>query len=212
MSKAVLISIRPKWCELIASGKKTIEVRKSRPKMEPPFKCYIYCTKPSKAHQTICGCMVLNSDELYRHPREGIKYGDSIELMAEDDYTADNFLNGKVIGEFMCDGIAEIKYEQYDAVDDAPDDGFYQWWDAPGDWPLQINSGSCLTHDEWQTYLGKKGGYAWHISSPKIYDEPKALSDFRLYNTSAVIEHGLPMPTHEIKRPPQSWCYVRCAP
>lgn len=44
MSKAVLISIRPKWCELIANGKKTIEVRKSRPKIATPFKCYIYCT------------------------------------------------------------------------------------------------------------------------------------------------------------------------
>lgn len=48
MSKAVLISIQPKWCELIASGKKTIEVRKSRPKLEVPFKCYIYCTKAPK--------------------------------------------------------------------------------------------------------------------------------------------------------------------
>lgn len=43
--KAVLISIRPQWCELIASGKKTLEVRKSRPKLETPFKVYIYCTK-----------------------------------------------------------------------------------------------------------------------------------------------------------------------
>ncbi len=42
--KAVLISIQPKWCELIASGKKTIEVRKTRPKIETPFKCYIYET------------------------------------------------------------------------------------------------------------------------------------------------------------------------
>lgn len=42
--KAVLISIRPKWCEKIASGRKTIEVRKSAPK-ETPFKAYIYCTK-----------------------------------------------------------------------------------------------------------------------------------------------------------------------
>lgn len=42
--KAVLISIRPKWCELIANGQKTIEVRKTRPKIETPFKCYIYCT------------------------------------------------------------------------------------------------------------------------------------------------------------------------
>ena len=42
--KSVLISIQPKYCELIASGKKTIEVRKSRPNIETPFKCYIYCT------------------------------------------------------------------------------------------------------------------------------------------------------------------------
>lgn len=44
MSKAVLISIQPHWCELIASGKKTLEVRKTRPKLETPFKCYIYMT------------------------------------------------------------------------------------------------------------------------------------------------------------------------
>lgn len=42
--KSVLISIRPQWCEKIASGKKTIEVRRSAPK-EVPFKCYIYETK-----------------------------------------------------------------------------------------------------------------------------------------------------------------------
>lgn len=42
--KSVLISIQPQWCELIASGKKTIEVRKSAPK-EVPFKAYIYETK-----------------------------------------------------------------------------------------------------------------------------------------------------------------------
>lgn len=45
MSKAVMLSIRPKWCEKIASGEKTIEVRKTRPKLETPFKCYIYCTQ-----------------------------------------------------------------------------------------------------------------------------------------------------------------------
>ena len=45
MSKAVMLSVRPKWCEKIASGEKTIEVRKTRPKLETPFKCYIYCTQ-----------------------------------------------------------------------------------------------------------------------------------------------------------------------
>ena len=41
--KSVLISIRPKWCEKIANGQKTIEVRKTAPQ-EVPFKAYIYCT------------------------------------------------------------------------------------------------------------------------------------------------------------------------
>ena len=49
MSKAVLISIKPEWCDLIFRGKKTIEVRKTVPtQMETPFKVYIYCTKAPK--------------------------------------------------------------------------------------------------------------------------------------------------------------------
>lgn len=77
MSKAVLISIRPKWCELIASGEKTIEVRKTRPKIETPFMCYIYCTKPS------------------------FEYEDFIAL----ENGRFIFGGGKVIGEFVCDNI-----------------------------------------------------------------------------------------------------------
>lgn len=49
--KSVLISIKPKWCELIARGKKTVEVRKTRPKLETPFKCYIYQTKAQWAFE-----------------------------------------------------------------------------------------------------------------------------------------------------------------
>ena len=44
MSRAVLISIRPKWCEKIINGEKAIEVRKTRPNLKTPFKVYIYCT------------------------------------------------------------------------------------------------------------------------------------------------------------------------
>ena len=43
--RAVLLSVKPKYCELIANGKKTVEVRKTNPKLNTPFKCYIYCTK-----------------------------------------------------------------------------------------------------------------------------------------------------------------------
>lgn len=41
--KSILLSIKPKYVELIARGEKTIEVRKTAPK-EVPFKAYIYCT------------------------------------------------------------------------------------------------------------------------------------------------------------------------
>lgn len=53
--KSVLISIQPKWVEKIASGERTIEVRKSRPKIETPFKCYIYETK-GKQVERLDGC------------------------------------------------------------------------------------------------------------------------------------------------------------
>lgn len=51
MNKAVMLSIRPKWCEKIASGEKTIEVRKTRPKLKTPFRCYIYCTQSDDANR-----------------------------------------------------------------------------------------------------------------------------------------------------------------
>lgn len=44
MMKSVLIAIRPQCVEKIANGEKTIEVRKTAPKCEVPFKAYIYCT------------------------------------------------------------------------------------------------------------------------------------------------------------------------
>lgn len=46
--KSVLISIHPEWCSQIENGLKTIEIRKTRPKISTPFKCYIYCTSRVK--------------------------------------------------------------------------------------------------------------------------------------------------------------------
>ena len=45
MSKAVLMSIRPQWCELIAAGWKNLELRTTFPKMGGPFTIYIYQTR-----------------------------------------------------------------------------------------------------------------------------------------------------------------------
>ena len=49
MDKAVLISIRPEWVEKIANEIKTVEVRKTKPNLKTPFKCYIYCTNSGVA-------------------------------------------------------------------------------------------------------------------------------------------------------------------
>ena len=85
--KAVLISIQPKWCELIASGKKTVEARKTKPKLETPFKCYIYCTKDNTfAEKTLRG-FDENGKAIY--------------------YKANK---GKVIGEFVCNDIYHYRY------------------------------------------------------------------------------------------------------
>ena len=66
MSKAVLISIRPEWCEKIVTGQKTIEVRKTRPKMNPPFKCYIYkCGSGKVIGEFLCDQII--EDRTYGH-------------------------------------------------------------------------------------------------------------------------------------------------
>lgn len=45
MKKSVLASIKPKYCELIAARKKLLEIRKNCPKIDVPFKVYMYQTK-----------------------------------------------------------------------------------------------------------------------------------------------------------------------
>ena len=187
--KSVLISIRPKWCEKIASGDKTIEVRKTRPKLEPPFRCYIYCTLPSKAHQVICGIFSLDDDELYRHPQDGIKYGSNIELMLRDDCTESNFLNGKIIGEFTCDRIDKI----------IPSDEPYGIYDIGDDYVRQ----TCLENGALWDYGRGAALYGWHISGLKIYDKPRKLSEFTgAQTTKDGFEPWL------LDRAPQSWRYV----
>lgn len=81
--KSVLISIKPKWCDLIASGKKTIEVRKNRPKLETPFKCYIYETKARYGRGEVIGEFVCEHIDRIVHC--GTSNND-IKLRFEDRY------------------------------------------------------------------------------------------------------------------------------
>ena len=80
----VIISIRPKWCGLIAAGVKTMEIRRHKPTRKPPFKVYIYCTSVKSMNL---------SDYVEVHRQTGGKV---------DEWS------GKVIGEFVCNHIVEF--------------------------------------------------------------------------------------------------------
>ena len=97
--KAVLISIRPKWVEKITRGEKSLEVRKTRPKLETPFKCYIYCTGVKRS-----------------------PLGEYVEVHRKTGGAVDEWQE-KVMGEFTCDCIDQVLWDSeygtsYDCSDD----------------------------------------------------------------------------------------------
>lgn len=174
MRKAVMLSIRPKWVEKIASGEKTIEVRKTKPKLDTPFKCYIYCTQ------------------------SGVALGAWGK-------------HGKVIGEFTCDRIYKIDKDSTDFLFKAGGLSVYKQ-------AAEEKCGLCvaMTDDELHGYLGHCQGYGWHISDLLIYDQPRELSEFQRATDPCDSCHAeytwectdCKKWGGDIKRPPQSWCYV----
>ena len=194
--KAVLLSIQPKWCGLIALGKTTIEVRKTRPKIETPFKCYIY---QSKSKDTLIYVMK-DGDEDY-----GVIYhGKPVFIKTYSKYS--NPYEQKVIGEFVCDAI--ISHCEMANADIAEQQG-------------------CIRREQLFEYANGAELYGWHISELKIYDKPRKLSEFgtlcdedcpscEFWKCDMVNQHERDMdctnssyPLRPLKRPPQSWCYVR---
>ena len=86
--KAILMSIKPKWCEKIFSGEKTVEVRKVAPKLEPPFKVYVYETLGSGGVGAVIGEFVC--DEV-------------------------NFF---IVGSFYCDLVEQLSCVSYEEMID----------------------------------------------------------------------------------------------
>lgn len=183
MPKAVLISIHPRWAAKIFCGAKTAEVRKNFPKLEPPFKCYVYCTMPNThdPHQIL-------------------------EIHAPDGKIHRG--NGKIVGEFTCTGIYNIRYEM---------DGLADIVDCDR---------TCLNPIDFITYGKGKPLFGWDIANAEIYDVPKPLAAV-WFPTETYCEKGLcggcphdccPSEYGDVlfdcewkrplKRPPQSWCYV----
>ena len=189
--KAVLISIQPKWCELIASGKKTIEVRKTRPKIETPFKCYIYMTA---------------GDAIYPVTINGAPY------------TCSNVGGTCVIGEFVCDLIepywcALSKDEDIESCEDVQlaclsareikdyggERDLYFWhisdlviYDKQREINTFFTEGDCTCENcKKCRYFDRGNGY-------NVEDD--CLLPYEYLGTGKTLK--------PLFRPPQSWCYV----
>lgn len=180
--KSVLISIQPKWCELISSGKKSVEVRKTKPKIEIPFKVYIYATWNGKSTDIL------------------LKEGNT--LFVADYRNQSKRASGKVIGEFVCDQIDEIGYspEMHGKYISDIDDihyvscvDFEQMFDYLADgcgygWHIS----DLVIYDE------PKGLH--HFFKP--------CGDCDKKGTIRCTEESTYCRAKVITRPPQSWCYV----
>lgn len=197
MSKAVMISIRPKWCEKICNGEKTIEVRKTRTKLETPFKCYIYCTMDHPYISVSCGEL----DKLnYRTNTVGR-------------------CNGKVIGEFTCDRIDWITHIGYTGIPNLVETRICDAATMRTSPAGGLLNAACLTPKMLNDYLAGGDGYGWHISDLVIYDEPKELIEFHTWkkckscsksgyeSTACIYDENCMIPA-AITKAPQSWCYV----
>lgn len=104
--KAVLLSIRPEWCDLILRGKKTMEIRKNYPKhlygKGKSFKVYIYCTKAPQQLITIFKDGEETMDGEIHHGKP---------VFVKFDKLLPDSVRGKtqmVVGEFVCDKIYEV--------------------------------------------------------------------------------------------------------
>lgn len=163
MSKAVMHSVSPQQCERIAAGEQTILLSKTRPKLETPFKDYIYMTKCKKK---LIG-VLHKGDDIY-----GTIYDEETPLFIKtyiDVSLAGTSLygkDGKVIGEFVCDKIS--RYGDYEGNIDSP---YFIT-------PEQLKQ-TCLTYDEFKKYGKNDILYGWHISDLVIYDKPRELGEFK---------------------------------
>lgn len=209
--KSIIISIQPKWCAKIESGAKTIEVRKTRPKIETPFKCYIYESKGKTKYW---------SQPMPIPYREG---------------------GGKVIGEFVCDNIEIVNASCSDyGIDlfyyDCKTKGCLnerdveKYFNIPKNKDLRVMKGNGYAWNisELKIYdkpkeLGEFWAYNEELNNQFENEENFCCYDGtneygELINECAVFNKNITRCyscweewsgwCHRITRPPQSWCYV----
>lgn len=186
--KAVLISIRPKWVEKIVSGEKTLEVRKTRPKLETPFKCYIYCTGVKRS-----------------------PLGEYVEVHRKTGGAVDEWQE-KVMGEFTCEQIDQVLWDgEYGTSYDCSDDDVAAACLTRDELDAYGKHGPLyMWHISGLKLYGEPKELSEFCFPPELYCE-KGLCGRCPYDQSPN-EYGEYSFDCEwkrpITRPPQSWCYV----
>ena len=180
--KSVLISIQPKWCELIAKGKKTVEVRKTRPNLPTPFKCYIYCT-------------LSGSNEFFKDSLDGDVVAWNRGKWGER--------KGNVIGEFICDRIDYTTKGNIKAISEA------SCVSVPDLWEYGRNSSA---YDLYGWHVSDLVIYDKPKVLREFYKECAGLYNTGMcYECEKAVGEECECATNGrlfITRPPQSWCYV----
>ena len=197
--QAVLISIKPGWCSAIANDNKTLEIRKTRPKLEPPFKVYIYCSDP--------------------HTKDPNKL---LETHGTDGKI--RRANGNVFAEFICDRIDDydLPYPAYQhELDQAMCEAACVDY-----WMLHryVGSGRCFYAwhiSELKIYeepLSLDLFRSWSAQPEKLLPcRNGKLCDYAAFDfvdgkEVCLQDHDITTcpfrPETTVRRPPQSWCYV----
>lgn len=192
MSKAILLSIKPKYVAKILNGEKTIEIRKTIPKCDLPIDVYIYCTKDLK-----------NGKEALTWLNEK-----ALKQVKNITYNGKELL-GKVVAKFTLRNIEEIKpFDEYNS----PFGLAYKLTEEK----IITCQKAQLTYDEYNRYLKDKTGYAYHIEDLVIFDRPKELWEFNSFNgivpcnkchfqgvSNCECNH-----CNSLYKAPQNYCYV----
>ena len=189
--KAVLMSIRPQWCEKIFNERKSIEVRKSRPSIPTPFKVYVYQTKHKGGKAIVNevvnsvygGGKVIGSfvcDEIYVRPANVIYYGkgqeDYLDLLKSACMTERevlDYMGGQFNRETYFWHVTDLKI-----------------YDKPKELGEFYTLGNCEKYDFCNQCKNFHRGQGWLDGS--YCDEDSCLDNTRI----------------PVTRAPQSWCYV----
>lgn len=194
MSKAILLSIKPKWVADILNGEKTIEIRKTMPKCDLPIDVYIYCTKGNKKDWHLIE--VTDTDTGW----EGYEYDYYIGSKGYLHWC----LESKVVAKFTLRKVEQIRSDSSCHIIDR----YYTDSVKAED----LYKKSCLTKKEFEMYENTMiwfdvmtgaycNMYAWHIEDLVIFDEPRELIEFGYFDKNGTTYHIL-------TKAPQNFCYI----